>query len=252
MRYKKVLSDYKKAFWSIVKYSKKSYHIANENLAINKELLWANYFHDSIKGRKYIESLSLNPGRWAVDYSYLYVLNRILSEYKPTKIIEFGLGESSKLVSTYLSYYLFESTHHIIEHDVNWRNKFLERFELSDRSKISICPITTKSINGESVNSYDNILPVVDDNYDLFLIDGPFGSPKYSRYDIVDLINLKNNKDEFIILFDDTNRSGEKDTIKEIFNCLRAKGIKFYSSEYIGVKSVTVIATEMYKYAVSF
>jgi hypothetical protein len=31
-----------------------------------KELDWANVYHDSIRGKSYIENLSLNIGRWLV------------------------------------------------------------------------------------------------------------------------------------------------------------------------------------------
>ncbi|MEZ0130278.1 hypothetical protein AB9T88_11140, partial [Flavobacterium sp. LBUM151] len=50
----------------------------NRIIAQNEELLWASVFHDSIRGKKGIEDLSLNIGRWAGNYSFFYVLNRIL------------------------------------------------------------------------------------------------------------------------------------------------------------------------------
>ena len=81
----------------------------------SKELEWAHIYHDSIRGKKHIENLSLNIGRWAGNYSFFYVLNRILNDYKPEKILDLGLGESSKLISTYLEHYLPNSTHTIVE-----------------------------------------------------------------------------------------------------------------------------------------
>jgi len=82
---------------------KKIKELIKENRANNnkiylqtKELEWANIFHDSIRGKKHIDDLGLNIGRWAGSYPFFYVLNRILSDYCPSSILEFGLAESSK------------------------------------------------------------------------------------------------------------------------------------------------------------
>src|SRR5688500_5133211 len=90
----------------------------NEDIkARNAELEWAHIFHDTIKDKKWLRNLGISPGRWAGNYSFLYVLVKILSEYKPKKIIEFGLGESSKIVSSFLNNELQNSTHLIVEQD---------------------------------------------------------------------------------------------------------------------------------------
>lgn len=104
--------------------------------AQNSELEWANIYHDTIRGRKWLNELSLSPGRWAGNYSLFYILTRILSDYKPTKIIEFGLGESSKIISSFVDNELPNSEHFIIEHDINWVTYFASKFNLSNKSKI--------------------------------------------------------------------------------------------------------------------
>ena len=73
-------------------------------LSQTRELEWAHIFHDSIRGKECLQNLPLNIGRWAGNYSLFYLLNRILMDYKPKSILEFGLGESSKFISTYLEY----------------------------------------------------------------------------------------------------------------------------------------------------
>jgi hypothetical protein len=55
-----------------------------------KEIEWAHIYHDSIRGIEWIQGLSLNIGRWAGNYSFFYVLNRILMDYKPKNILELG------------------------------------------------------------------------------------------------------------------------------------------------------------------
>jgi 16S rRNA G966 N2-methylase RsmD len=218
----------------------------------NNELIWAHIYHDSIRGKKYLQDLSLNVGRWAGNYSLFYVLNRILSEYKPNRILEFGLGETSKFISTYLINELENSKHIIIEEDINWKIQFERKFTLSKNTKIEICPIEKRNINGYEVNFYQGLELITESSYDLYLIDGPFGSERYSRYDIVNVIKNTNLLDEFIIIIDDYDRIGEKDTANDLIEYFRKINKKIYSNVYAGNKSVFVISTEMYKHAVTF
>jgi len=220
-------------------------------IAQNEELLWANIFHDSIRGKKAIEDLPLNIGRWAGNYSFFYVLNRILNDYQPKRILEFGLGESSKFVSVYLDNYLINSEHLIIEQDDNWRITFENKFVLSLRSFIKVLPLIKKKYKECDFNGYENIENTITSAFDLYLIDGPFGSSNYSRFDIFTLVQKLSNKDEFIILIDDYDRHGEKQTVNELLKMFKNKEMNVFTATYTGMKGVIVIGTEKYKYITS-
>jgi len=217
----------------------------------NRELEWSQIYHDSIRGKKWIEELHLNVGRWAGNYSFFYVLNRILSDYKPMSILDLGLGESSKFISAYLENYLFESNHTIVEQSEDWINMFLLNNSLSSRSNIIFCPLKEVEIKGHISNSYNGFDEKITKKFDLYIVDGPFGSLKYSRYDIISKIEEFNCGDEFIILFDDTHRQGEKDTIEDIIKILNNKKIEFFISNYVGNKTNSVISTKKYRFAIS-
>ncbi|MBW4360362.1 hypothetical protein [Flavobacterium taihuense] len=217
----------------------------------NRELEWAHIYHDSIRGKKWIEELPLNVGRWAGNYSFFYVLNRILSDYMPEKILDLGLGESSKFISAYIENYLFESSHIIVEQDKNWIDSFQERFKLSTNSKIIHCPIAVKEVNGFNVKLYQDFNEKIIEKFDLYIIDGPFGSERFSRYDIISLVERITEDDQFIIIMDDTDRKGERDTLNEIKKLLSSKEINYYIGEYTGNKIVTIIASEKYKFSIS-
>ncbi|MBF4465659.1 hypothetical protein [Flavobacterium sp. LC2016-12] len=223
----------------------------HEQIRLSKELEWAHVYHDSIRGKKWLEELPLNVGRWAGNYSFFYVLNRILSDYKPKTILDLGLGESSKFISSFLDNYLLDSTHTIVEQDKNWIKEFQNRFSLVNRSNVIFCPIKEIEIKGQKSNSYDGFSEKVKGQFDLYIVDGPFGSPKYSRYDIIAKIEEFDSDQEFIILFDDTNRRGEKDTVEDILTVLRDKKIEIFTKNYIGHKTNTVIATKKYQFATS-
>jgi hypothetical protein len=223
-----------------------------ENLLQLKELEWAHVYHDSIKGKDWLENLPLNIGRWAGNYSFFYVLNRILSDFRPKHILEFGLGESSKFVSAFLENELLNSKHQIIEQDLKWHDSFKDKFQLSPRSKVAICPLYKRSILNYEVNSYKGLKEIVKQKSDLYIVDGPLGSKHYSRYDIVELATTCNKNDEFIIIIDDYQRIGEKETVQELLRLFKEKDITIYFGEYSGNKSVCVLGTKKYKSIQSF
>ena len=112
------------------------------------ELLWANIFHDAIKGCKWLdaENFSICLGRWAVGYNYFYVVFRILNEFKPKNILETGLGQSTKLIGQYVKTHE-NCRHNIVEHDANFVKVSQENFHFSPSSKFNVIPITKTAIN---------------------------------------------------------------------------------------------------------
>ena len=214
-----------------------------------KELDWANVYHDSIRGKEYLTNLSLNIGRWAGNYAFFYLLNRVLHDFKPKKIVELGLGESSKFVSSCIDGINYDYEHTIVEQNENWSKLFQSKFSLSKKSEIFICPMVIKQVKNHNVNMYSNLLETINPKADLYIVDGPHGSPRYSRYDICQLAEIINSEDEFIIMLDDCQRVGEMDTFLELAAIFERKHIKFFTKKYKGVKTVIVIASEKYKYA---
>lgn len=213
-----------------------------------KELEWAHVFHDSIRGKKHLESLPLNIGRWAGNYAFFYILHRALSDFKPEKILEFGLGESTKFVSTFIENYFDNCEHLIIEHNDNWKTLFLEKFNLSNKSIIKILKLSQKDFNNFKYNSYSSIENHITKSFDLYIVDGPLRSQRYSRFDIVTLAQKFASDNEFIIIFDDYERHSEKETAQVLIEVLKKKNIKVKVKEFIGNKSVLVIATSSYEY----
>ena len=217
-----------------------------------RENNWSSIYHDSIKGIPYLEDLPLNIGRWAGGYSFFYILNRVLKEYKPAKILEMGLGESSKFISVYLDNYLYNTEHYILEQDKDWAAHFNKNFQLSKNSRIVISPLTTKIIKDNNVKCYEDLSVINNQIYNLYVIDGPFGSINFSRFEIVELSKGFSTDDEFIIIMDDYNRVGEQNTIAALIEILNDKKITFYSNVYSGKKEVFILGTEKYKHVQSF
>lgn len=218
--------------------------------SLNEELLWANVFHDSIK-ETWADKVALNIGRWAGSYPFFYVLFRILNDHKPKKILEFGLGESSKMITKYIDSNNDPKEHVVIEHDENWKNVYFNNNTFPASSTVKIKPLVEKTYKGAIYKSYENIESIKDIPFDFYLIDGPYGSQNFSRFDIFTILKDKTSLDDFIILFDDYHRFGEKQTVEEVIEMLESKKIKLFTKSYAGTKSVFIIATEKYKYATS-
>jgi hypothetical protein len=88
-----------------------------------RENYWANVFHDSIRGYKELQNLSLNIGRFAGSYSMFYLLSRILKDYMPQNVLELGIGETTKFISTFMHNYYPQKQklhqHFAVEHHVD-------------------------------------------------------------------------------------------------------------------------------------
>jgi hypothetical protein len=106
-------------------------------------------------------------------------------------------------------------------------------------------------VNGFATNSYEKLQNKINTPFDFYIVDGPFGSDRFSRYDMYYIAEKFTTKDEFIILFDDTHRKGEEDSVNAIATMLASKGIEVFVQSYEGVKKNTIIATKKYKFATS-
>lgn len=218
-------------------------HLSDINKS-NQEILWSQIYSDSIRGKSFLETLPLNIGRWAGNYTFFYLMNRILSDYKPKKILELGLGESTKFISVYLDSYLKHSSHVVVEHDTEWIDFFNSNFTLSERTTIIHCPLKQIVIENHISNSYDGFADKLNDDYDLIVIDGPFGCDHYSRYDVIHIVKKFNRNKSFILVFDDTQREGEKETVNKLLQILHAKDINPNIAVYSGDKNVTLIVSK--------
>lgn len=221
-----------------------------ENQLRLDELNWANVFNSAIANSKWLHTQSFNPGRWAAGYPMLYILYRIYNDIKPKSILEFGLGESSKLAYQYLqSQPGVRLT--IVEQDQNWLNFFSR--EVHDISANTIVlPVEKQDRFGFSVNQYKNLPEALSrQTYDCIIVDGPFGSEHYSRFQVVDLVTSKQLSDSFVIILDDYERVGEQETASKLREALIAQKIDYAEGVYAGAKQTLLICSANLKFLTS-
>ena len=208
------------------------------------ELIYANYFHDTIKHSDWFdEPLSLGAG--AIGYNFAYILYRTIDAIKPTSILELGLGQSTKIIGSYAKHFKGVE-HHVVEHDPEWIHFFERNYTISPATTIHLLENYKRTFNKTKLNAYKDFgKEFASQKFDLIAIDGPIGSKQeYSRMDIIELLPECLNK-QFVIILDDCNRIGEQRTIKLIEEKLHKSNIGYRSSyHYKGMTDVYVCTSK--------
>ena len=226
--------------------------LANQKVLYNqnREIIYANIFHDTIKGSEWLaDDFSLSPGGAALGYPALYVLYRILNEVNPKRILEMGLGQSTKIISQYNKHFP-DCRHQVVEHDHLWIDFFLNHFQLPESIGIVELPIKDISINLDGnpteITVYEGFAEHFEgQSFDFICIDGPYGytSPRYARADLMSILP-ECLKESFVIFLDDCNREGEKNTFNLMSETLKEHGITHYLNIYHGEKDTGLIVSE--------
>lgn len=224
----------------------KGYILAPRNYL--REIIWAKTWDDTKHGIDWAENMpSISPGRWAGGYNYLYVMTRVLNEMNPHKVLDFGLGISSTLISKYFEGRDYSDGEHlVIEQDEKWKEFYLNSHKLSNYSRISIHKCIEKKHRRTKYNAYsdlDNSLK--NKKFEVISIDAPKGSYKYSRRDIIDYLPEILDKN-WVIAIDDAQMSGEKRTVRDIEKVLNKNGIRYCKRIYKGASYLAIITSEEY------
>ena len=217
------------------------------------EAVWAEIFNNVISDSSWLKNTAFSAGRWAVGYQYLYVMYRILNEIHPQHILELGLGQSTRMIGQYVSSQA-DAEHFVVEHDSEWIDFFSRDFALSERSKIikldrEMIPFK----EAETVRVFKGFEEQFGGKrFDFISIDAPLGGDmkQYARIDVLKMLPGC-LADSFIIMIDDTERSGETNTVNAMKEQLEQSGIAFAVGRYSGDKDCTVICSENLKFVCS-
>lgn len=249
-----MIKKFKRFAQKINENNRKIIHLESQNAELErfvKENYWANVFNSAIRGNEWFENVSLNVGRWAGSYSLFYVLFRILNEIKPSNILELGLGESTKMIQAYKQFHNQGANCITIEQNQEWIDFRLQNDISTEFISIWLMEVFQLSVHATETLAYKGLpekLKECNLKFNLILIDGPWGSAKYSRYNVVELIERDLLSDDFIIIMDDFNRQGEKQTVEIIRQKFENTGKPSVFAVYKGEKEVAVLASGQYKY----
>lgn len=227
--------------------------LLNKNLGKLNEIFSSQLVSSSTKNCDWFSEIALSPGRWAIGYSAIYILFKILELSQPSKILELGMGQSTKIIAAYCKARK-NCKHIVVENDKSWIDFFQRQFNPSSTTDIVV--VETEKVfveEGEYVTKFKELREKVGvDQFDLIFIDAPIGGDQRysSRIDILELIPDFLAKD-FVLFFDDSNRRGEINTIKKVEDLLRKRNIPFKTGTFYGEKNSTIIVSKANSFLVS-
>ena len=218
--------------------------------ASNKEILFAQYFRDSIQDSTWIHDKGFSAYAGAANYSLLYKLFKILDVVRPEAVLEFGLGQTTKMTSQYAEAN-DKAKVVVIDDDPEWVGIYKKQTTLPKNLKLVTVGLQDFKHDGETLqkmSEYAGLEKVLGKSkFNLVIVDGPIGYDKeYSRTNVVSLVG--NLADTWVVVFDDAERPGEQRTMDLFREKLNEKSLKYSEFEVTGSKTQHYFCTErLYK-----
>lgn len=233
----------------------KSFNLLKDiNLRFNRELQYAFVFNDTIKESDWLINKEFSLTNAAANYSLAYSLYRILNDAQPKDILELGLGQTTKITTQYATY--FDNVNlSVIEGDGDWIDVFSEKLTLNGNIDIIYRDLEVIDYHDNPTLRFKDVGEVIGDKkFDLIIIDGPQGhipgeskNLDYSRTNVMELIP-NNLSDDFLIIMDDYNRAGEKNTMGDVEKLLKDNGIEFFTYTCDALKSQHAVFSEKFRF----
>lgn len=218
--------------------------------SLHRDLL-AIDLYKSLRGENDWMPGALLPVGGAADYKILYLIARLLVDHGIHDIIEFGAGQSSILLSGFAKHSGARVV--TIEHDAAWAERVASRTQAPSHQVIH-CPLTQqRSTEQGNCAWYDlsNAGILGRQRFELLIVDGPVGLPRYSRMGIVDRFS-ELHADEWVVLWDDLHRVGEMQTFALFLNRLRDSGVQHRHVVVNGIKRIGIIYTRKFESVASY
>ena len=160
------------------------------------------------------------PVQSAANYSLLFTLLSSVLRAQPANVLELGCGETTLLLDALRRSGAWRGKLTSLEHDSFWHKEMSAVVE----TEIIHAPLTSRTICGKQTDSYDlSALAKPLGRYDLVLVDGPNGVPRWSRLACLEFIP-EHLAPEFLVILDDYERPGEKDTARLVRERLGFQG----------------------------
>ena len=92
--------------------------------------------------------------------------------------------------------------------------------------------------------AYAGVAEVHWERADVIVVDGPHGRGRYARSNVLDFVPHVDADRSFVILFDDSQRPGEANTIDELVKRFSDRGVEVHVGHYSGIKRCTVVCSK--------
>jgi hypothetical protein len=194
------------------------------------------------------DDFTFYPDGFAANSTLLYLLFKIYQLVEPKKILELGSGQSTLFTNRYLEENS-EVQADVLEDQKEWYEIFKDKINQNERLRYILAPLTSIKVGKKEFQWYGTDIFINENRkYDLIIIDGPAGTKRNSRIGLLKYLPKILNKEDFILLFDDTARIGEIDTIKKTKKILKKNNIDFSIFNRYGSKKQTCLCSKNYGY----
>lgn len=174
-----------------------------------QETLYQAIFDSALRALR-VDAPPFYATKSGANYSLLYSLLRSVTETPAKRILEVGAGQTSLLLNT-LKQIRPDLQITSLETDPDWRDWIANRVDHA----VVHSSLSRQIIEGVEVKGFFDLSGLQGKTFDLVLVDGPPGAQKRNaRWAVLPI--LRNHlAGEFLVIFDDAERSGEQDTIKQ-------------------------------------
>jgi predicted O-methyltransferase YrrM len=205
------------------------------------EVVYQRLFSRDLK-RVGIEDVFYPLGSSA-NYSLLYVILRVALDFKPRNVLDIGCGQTTLLLSSLRDRGMVGQVT-TLEHDPDWASEIAPLV-----SHAVICkPLFAQTIAGVQTNTYDWSAVLQRGPFDFVICDGPQGDRRRSRWGVLKTVEALSR--DFVLVMDDAERRGEKQTCDELQRLLVPTGAK--RGRVVAAKKQCIFAGGQYARAAHF
>jgi predicted O-methyltransferase YrrM len=153
----------------------------------------------------------------AADHKLIYLVARSLLEQKPRRVLEFGAGATTRLLASYARENP-EVEIVTVEENAAWADRM--RPDVANH-RMTLSPlVVNRSDRYGDYYWYDLDIDRLGGAFDFVIVDGPVGTPFYSRVGFVDRSRRLLAR-EWVVLWDDVHRSGDLESFAAFVDTVR-------------------------------
>ena len=178
------------------------------------------------------------PVGGAANYSLLYLILRIGTEFRPRSVLDIGAGQSSLLWSMLHRRGLVGDVL-TLENDADWGTRIGAQVD----HRMMVTSLRRTIVAGRTTMTYDWDAVFRERCFDVVVCDGPTGVPRHSRFGVLSILDKGRLHDDFALILDDAERPGEQDTVTAIHTRLKAEQVPYAAGVVRAAKTQMIFAT---------
>ncbi|SDD79313.1 hypothetical protein [Rhodospira trueperi] len=168
------------------------------------ELVFLDLFRDAL--RELELPFIYRPFGAGANASMLFLTLRCVQLHQPARVLDLGAGQTSLLLDALGAAHPMEV--HTIEGDPGWHADISGRV----RHAVHLCPVEMRRWGRNGFPAYRLPPTILQEPFDLVLVDGPGGARRFGRAGVLDVIPAALSPSG-VVVFDDADRRGERETI---------------------------------------